>query len=580
MKKREEMRRKIATAICIIALFCQAMATFAQHNGKRWGDLGNGRYRNQILPADYSDPEVLRVGKDYYLISSTFQFSGGIVIMHSRDLVNWKTIGSVIHDLPGQLKDDRFDWRVMDHYDKGVYAASLRYHDKKFWVYFTTYNKGGIYVATASKITGPWDVKLMKDKNGVELFGINWDDNCPLWDEDGKAYMVASNPGENWFPILFQMSWDGTQLLDGDIEKMKIKTKDQTDRGTNILPKSTWGEGNKIFKRDGYYYFYHNQCYLPNYDRRATIVRSKNIYGTKPDGTPGKPGDPGLYEISPQGTQCYLLVHPDSTGGRFDQGTIIDSPDGKKWYFLTHQGEGYQNGRPISLLPVTWVDGWPMAGVDYDNDKVAEPVWEAEKPVKGQKKTFPQGSDEFNSKKLDPQWMWNYQPRAEKWSLTERSGHLRLHAFKPLKESTFFKAGNTICQRYVKSDTTQADVKMDISAMAIGQEAGISHFNGGSNYCTLGIRVTDKGKVLKYNDNGKVTEGEIITSPTIWLRSVVNNEGINSYFYSTDGKLFKPFGEKYTVRWGGFRGDNIGIYNYNDLSESGYVDIDWFRYRF
>jgi len=552
----------------------------AQHDGKRWGDLGNGRYRNVILPADYSDPEVLRVGKDYYLISSTFQFSPGIVIMHSRDLVNWKTIGSVIKDLPKELKDDRFDWRVMDHYDKGVYAASLRYHEGKFWCYFTTYNKGGMYVATAKKITGPWNVELIKDMNGKELFGINWDDNCPLWDEDGKAYMVTSNPGENWFPILFEMSWDGKKLLDGDLEKMKIKTLDQTNRGTNILPHATWGEGNKIFKRDGYYYVYHNQCFPPDYDRRATIARSKNIYGTKPDGTPGKKHDPGKYDVSPQGTISYLMVHPDSTGGRFDQGTIIDSPDGKKWYFITHQGGGYENGRPISLLPVAWKDGWPMAGSDYDNDGVGEPVWEAEKPVQGQKKSFPQGSDEFNKKKLHPQWMWNYQPRDDKWSLTERKGYLRLHAFKPLKQSTFFKAGNTICQRYVKSDVTQAEIKMDISGMTVGQEAGLSHFNGGSNYCTLSIKMTDAGKRIQYNDNGKITTGEVITSSTIWLRSIVDNQAVNTYYYSVDGINFKPFGENYKLRWGGFRGDNIGIFNYNDLGETGFVDIDWFRYKF
>ena len=517
------MKLNFFITILFAAFICGLKPVLAQHNPQSWGDLGNGRYRNMIFPADYSDPDVLRMGKDYYLISSTFQFSGGIVILHSRDLVNWKTIGYVIQDLPGQLKDQRFDYTVMDHYNKGIYAASIRYHDKKFRVYFTTYNGGGIYVATAPKITGPWNVQLMKDKNGAELFGLNWDDNCPFWDEDGKAYMIASNPQKNWFPILFQMSPDGTQLLDGEINKMKIKTLDQTDRGTNILPDATWGEGNKIFKKDGYYYLYHNECFGKDYDRQAVMIRSKNLYGTKPDGTPGKPGDPGLYDISPQGTQTYLMVHPDSTGGRLDQGAILDTPDGKKWYFLAHQGGGYENGRPIALLPVTWVDGWPMAGKDFDNDKIGEPVWEAEKPIQGQKKSF-------------PQWMWNYQPHADKWSLTERRGYLRLHAFKPLVESTFFKAGNTICQRYVKSDKVQIDVKMDISGMAVGQEAGLSHFNGGKDYCTLGVKMTENGKVIKYNENGKIENGESITSSNIWIRSVIDKECVNTYFYNLSSK--------------------------------------------
>jgi beta-xylosidase len=564
----------------ILVILFNVQYSRAQHNPKNWGDLDNGNYRNMILPADYSDPDAIRVGKDYYMISSTMHFSGGIVILHSRDMVNWETIGYVIHDLPGQLKDERFNYTLMDHYGKGIYAPSLRYHDKKFWVYFTTYNGGGIYVATAKKITGPWDVQLMKDKNGVELYGLNWDDNCPFWDEDGKAYMIASNPQKNWFPILFQMSPDGIQLLDGDINKMKIKTLDQTDRGTNILPDATWGEGNKIFKKDGYYYLYHNECFGKDYDRQAVMIRSKNLYGTKPDGTPGKPGDPGLYDISPQGKQSYLMVHPDSTGGRLDQGALLDTPDGKKWYFLTHQGGGYENGRPTALLPVTWVDGWPMAGKDHDNDKIGEPVWEAEKPVQGQKKTFPQGSDEFSIKKMHPQWMWNYQPRADKWSLTERRGYLRLYAFKPLVDSTFFKAGNTICQRYVKSDKVQVDVKMDISGMAVGQEAGLSHFNGGKDYCTFGVKMTERGKIVKYNNNGNVEEGDAITSTSIWIRSVIDKDCVNTYFFSTDGISFRPLGGKYSLKWAGFRGDHIGIYNYNNLIESGFVDVDWFHYQF
>jgi len=574
------MRSYYTFLLIWLIVFANMQNISAQHDGNRWGDQGNGTYRNMILPTDYCDPDAIRIGRDYYMVSSTMQFSGGIVILHSRDMVNWETIGYVIDDLPRQLKDQRFDYSVMDHYGKGIYAPSLRYHNNKFWVYFTTYNGGGFYVATAKKMTSPWKVQLMKDKNGVELFGLNWDDNCPFWDEDGKAYMIASNPQKNWFPILFQMSPDGTQLLDGDINKMKIKTLDQTDRGTNILPDATWGEGNKIFKKDGYYYLYHNECFGKDYDRRAVMIRSKNLYGTKPDGTPGKPGDPGLYDISPQGTQTYLMVHPDSTGGRLDQGALLDTPDGKKWYFLTHQGGGYENGRPTALLPVTWVDGWPMAGKDHDNDKIGEPVWEAEKPLQGQKKTFPQGSDEFSSKKLHPQWMWNYQPRADKWSLTERRGYLRLHAFKPLIESAFFKAGNTICQRYIKSDKIQVDLKMDISAMAAGQEAGLSHFNGGKDYCTMGVKMTDQGKIIQYNDNGKIEEGEAITSPEIWIRSVIDKDCSNTFFFSTDGVSFSPIGGEYKLKWGNFRGDHIGIYNYNNLGESGLVDVDWFRYQF
>ena len=116
--------------------------------------------------------------------------------------------------------------------------------------------------------------------------------------------------------------------------------------------------------------------------------------------------------------------------------------------------------------------------------------------------------------------------------------------------------------------------------MTVGQEAGLSHFNGGSDYCTLGVKMTEKGIIIKYNDNGKIEEGESINSSVIWIRSVIDKDCINTYFFSTDGQSFKPFGGKYTLKWGDFRGDNIGIYNYNNLNESGFVDVDWFRYQF
>ncbi len=569
--------------VCAFLVACSLnIMAFAQHNSQSWGDLGNGKFRNQILPADYCDPDVLRIGKDYYLISSTFQFSPGIVIMHSNDLVNWKTIGSVVKNLPLELKDNRFDYTVMDHYSKGIYAPSLKYHHKQFWVYFTTYNKGGIYVATASKITGPWKVELMKDKNGKELFGLNWDDPCPLWDDDGKNYLVASHPGSNWYPILFQLSADGKQLLDGEVEKMAAEKIGTIGTGTHIYPKATWGEGNKIFKKDGYYYLFHNECFGKDYDRRAVMIRSKNIYGTHADGKAGSPGNPGKYDVSPQGTSTYVMVQPDSTGGRFDQGSIIDDPTGKKWYFLTHQGGGTNNGRPISLLPVKWIDGWPMAGNDYNHDGIGEPVWELPMPAVGGKKSFPQGSDEFNHPQLHPQWMWNYQPRSDKWSLSHRKGFLRLYAFKPLPNNynPFFKAGNTIGQRYVKSDSVTATIKMDISGMENGQEAGLAHYNGGSDYASIGIIQNEKGRFLKFTENWKINLGIAINSNTIWLKSIVNNKGINQYYYSINGVDYIPFGPTYTLKWGGYRGDNIGMYSFNNQNESGFVDIDWFHYQF
>ena len=121
---------------------------------------------------------------------------------------------------------------------------------------------------------------------------------------------------------------------------------------------------------------------------------------------------------------------------------------------------------------------------------------------------------------------------------------------------------------------------MDISGMAVGQEAGLSHFNGGKDYCTFGVKMTERGKIVKYNNNGNVEEGDAITSTSIWIRSVIDKDCVNTYFFSTDGISFRPLGGKYSLKWAGSRGDHIGIYNYNNLIESGFVDVDWFHYQF
>ena len=179
---------------------------------------------NPILPADYSDPDAILVGSDYYLVSSTLQLSGGIVVLHSTDMVNWETVGYVVANTPTQLNDGRFNYTAMNLYNDGVYAPSIRYHNTMFWVFFTTWPLGGFYVATAANPAGPWTVQQMKDKNGAVLFGLSWDDPCPFWDDDGKAYLVASQPVTYWYPILFQMTPDGTQLLDGTLAKMQLTT--------------------------------------------------------------------------------------------------------------------------------------------------------------------------------------------------------------------------------------------------------------------------------------------------------------------------------------------------------------------
>ena len=582
-KKSFSFKTLLYAVVVVFAVPVFNAAIAGEGNTGPWGDQGNGTYINPILPADYSDPDAILVGSDYYLVSSTLQLSGGIVVLHSKDMVNWETVGYVVANTPTQLNDGRFNYTAMNLYNDGVYAPSIRYHNTMFWVFFTTWPLGGFYVATAANPAGPWTVQQMKDKNGAVLFGLSWDDPCPFWDDDGKAYLVASQPTTYWYPILFQMTPDGTQLLDGTLAKMQLTTSDSTGRGTNIYTSAVQGEGNKIYKMRGYYYLFHNDN--AGGTRKAVMIRSKNLYGTLANGNPGGPANPGAYDISPQGTANFIMIHGDPAGdstGRWDQGALLCTPDSSQWFFLSHQGAGYTDGRPVGLFPVTWTDNWPAAGVDNNNDGITEPVWTAAKPILGKAVVFPQGGDEFSDTALKPQWQWNYQPRADKWSLSARPGYLRLSAFKPLSSGTFFKAGNTICQRYFKGDTVQADVKIDIGGMADGEEAGLCHFNGGVNYATIGVAQSGTTRTLKYNNTGAITNGAQVPAATvtIWFRSKINKQSVNTYYYSYDGTSFTQFGGTFALAWGGYRGDCIGMYNYNNAADSGYVDVDWFHYSF
>jgi beta-xylosidase len=551
-----------------LACFVCYLSANAQQTAK-WGDQCDGTYRNPVLPADFSDPDFIRVGKDYYGISSTLQESPGMVVIHSKDLVNWEIVGHVVSDI--SVLGDELNWDKMLGYDQGIYAGSLRFHNNKFYVHFTT-KKTGWWVATADKPQGPWMVVQMKDMEGKKLSGYGWDDNCPLWDDDGRAYIIASNFGKlEWCPRIFKMTEDGTQLLDGRIADKSENSKYLDIIGGYITHPYRTSEANKMFKRNGYYYFYFSEV-RKAYDlkpRIPVLLRSKNIYGP--------------YELKE-----LLYSHGPAVDKEPNQGTIIDSPDGKDWFFLTHHGTGDFSGRFLSVLPVKWVNDWPQVGEDTDHDGIGEMVWgPLPKAISGDNNIKMQTSDEFSSSALGFQWEWNHQPRADKWSLAERPGYLRLKAFKPLNEDDLFKAGNTIGQRYYRSEKGIATLKMDISGMKEGQEAGAVHYDAGKAYASLGVIFTDGIKKLVYKQ--KLDKQAVVVTPgitipsktnTIYLRTTVDFNGIAYFEYSFDNSKFGKLGGNSQFTWAYYRGTNLGIYTYNNKSDDGYVDIDWFHYQF
>jgi beta-xylosidase len=331
-----------------------------------WGDQGDGTYKNPILKADYSDPDVLRHGDDFYLIASDFHFVG-MQILHSRDLVNWRVLGQVFNRLTMASKYDE-----MKAYSQGTWAPALRFHNGEFYIFVCT-PYDGLFMWHARNPAGPWSETVTV--KAVE----KWEDPCPFWDDDGQAYLVHSYHGAGPL-ILHKMSPDGTKLLDEGKEIYRGKV----------------AEGPKFYKRKGYYYIS-----LPEGGVETgwqTVLRSKNIYG---------PYD--RKEVLPAGSP--------------HQGGLVELESGETW-FIGFKSSGYL-GRICYLNPVRWTeDDWPVFG---DNGQSVS-SWKKPNVGKTYPIVHPQTSDEFKDKTLSPIWQWNHNPVPNAWSLTQRRGWLRLTA--------------------------------------------------------------------------------------------------------------------------------------------------------
>lgn len=350
------------------------------------GGYGDGTFRNPVIASDFSDPDPVRVGDDYFMVTSTFETSPGVTVLHSKDLVNWTIAGSVFSNLTEV--SPAFSFREMKRYNEGVYAPSIRYHDGMFYVYVNLFTDG-MFVGRTSNPFGEWEVCPLLDKNGRPLLLSGWTDPCPLWDDDGKAYLTSSNPMKNWYGYLFEMSSDGLRLLDADVEHMKIRDiVYQYPRGGTLYSPNHSTEGNKLYKRNGYYYIVHIEFLDGGNGAGTYIYRSRNIYGTKPDGSPGRPGDMGEYEM--RRIDAYSVPYRQELPG---QGGFVDTPDGR-WYWIAQFNRYGSDGRTPCLLPVSWVDDWPVIGTDVEGG-YGKMAWRLPKPITSLAIALPHGSDDF-----------------------------------------------------------------------------------------------------------------------------------------------------------------------------------------
>ncbi len=486
-------------------------------------------YQNPVLFADYSDPDVIRDGANYYLIASTFHFVPGIPILQSPDLVHWTILGHVVQRM---TMDPRYSMVDGNRYGKGVWAPSIREHRGLFYVYFPTPTEG-IFVSTAPKITGPWSTP------SAVIAGAGLEDPCPFWDDDGRAYLIHSRTGAGPL-ILHRMSGNGKRVLD----QGKVIVQDPEH-----LPVL---EGPKLYKRNGYYYIF---APFGGVGSGAEVVlRSRNIYG-------------------PYEHRVVLAQGSTSINGPH-QGAYVETPAGEGW-FIHFQSDG-AHGRIVHLEPVCWRDDWPIIGQDPQDEPVGQPVPSG--PIPGHPSIVsqqrPQTSDEFGGTRLGPQWEWNHNPDNAHWSLSTRPGYLRLI---PMPADGLLSARDTLTQ-CMQDNSFEFTVRLDLTAMKNGGHAGLAMFEKSAS----GLEVVQTGseRQLRFFHLPDSAAGPIVAQTILQLRVDVEGDQAR-YFYSLDdGQSFQPLGETARLQFSWWKGSRPSLFAYTTQpANPGSIDLDWAHYK-
>lgn len=520
---------------------------FSQNTlSKSWvSDQGNGKYKNPILHADYSDPDVCRVGDDYYMTASSFACVPGLPILHSRDLVNWKLIGHAIERLEPQ------DVFSSVQHGNGVWAPSIRFHKGEFYIYWGDPDYG-IYMVKTKDPAGKWS-KAVLVKPGKGLI-----DPCPLWDEDGRAYVAhayaGSRAGIKSILAIFEMNAEGSKAITPSRTIYDGHADDPTI------------EGAKFHKRNGEYYIFAPAGGVAT--GWQVVMKSKNVYGP--------------YE------RKVVLAQGKTPINGPHQGAWVDTPEGENWFFHFQDKGAY--GRIVHLQPMIWKDnGFPVIGIDKDNDGIGEPVLEYKKPkISGNyPKQTPAESDEFSTNELGLQWQWHANP-TEWWSFSDsQKGILTLFSV-PIPENykNLWDVPNLLLQKF-PSDKFTSTVKFSFKPdeRFVGERAGLLVM--GMDYAMLSIEKTKEGFTISQDecigaDKGKTeVKNETISArqSDVFFRVNVGTEAMCSFSYSLDGKKFIKIGKPFKAREGKWIGAKMGVFCSRPISnnDGGRMEIDWFR---
>ena len=531
--------------LSIAAILFFSHNIYAQINpvSKVWvADNGDGTYKNPILHADYSDPDAIRVGDDYYLTASSFDAAPGLPILHSKDLVNWELINYVFQR---QKPLDVFD---KPNHGNGVWAPAIRFHDGEFYIFYPDPDFG-IYVTKTKNPAGAWSEPVLI-KAGKGLI-----DPCPLWDDDGNAYLVSafagSRAGFKSILIVSKMSADGMRLLDDG-----VLVYDGHDANPTI-------EGPKFYKRNGFYYIFAPAGGVGT--GWQLVLRSKNIYG---------PYDEKI--VLAQGNTKINGPH---------QGAWVQTQTGEDW-FLHFQDKGAY-GRILHLEPMVWKNDFPVIGIDKDDDGTGEPVLSFKKPNVGANFPIvtPPDSNEFNGSTFGLQWQWsaNFQ---QSWAfMFPAKGVLRMNSVQlPDGYKNFWDLPNPLLQKFPAERFT-VTTKVNLTTRVEGEKFGLVVM--GMDYAYIGV--TGKGGKLfvaqamaKDADKGNA---EMETAPvelknaSFYLRVVVSENALCRFSFSTDGVSFQNVGDEFKAREGRWIGAKVGLFfnRPTKFNDAGTADVDWFR---
>jgi len=527
-----------------------ALAAYAADSRKSWAaDNGNGTYSNPLFYDEFSDPDMIRVGADYYLTGTTMHAMPGLPILHSRDLVNWRIIGYAFERL-----DLGPDFRLEDGkeiYGQGIWAPSFRYHKGTYYI-FANVNRFGLQVFRATDPRGPW--KHNRIQQGLHDLSV-------LFADDGKIYAVY---GARTIRIV-ELNQDLTALIPG------------TDR-VLIDREQGMGEGSHIYRIRGKYYIVSAipGAHVPMKCARADSLNGPWEVTTISDDESLGIGQGFRLADTRRRTPPFDLRPPDSSPRlslNLHQGGIIDTPKGEWWGYSMQDHNSV--GRLTSLSPVTWTDGWPYFGLP-GNLKRTPSTWV--KPDTGQPSPVSspyERSDDFTRPKLKAIWQWNHVPDDSKWSLTERPGFLRLHS---LPAAGFWQARNSLTQRAIGPES-EITAELDASGMMAGDVAGLALLN--MPYAWIGVARGESGYVIQFFDQttGKSTQAPL-SGPRVHLRVYCDFDTETAKFsYSTDGNNFLRFGNDVTTvfQLKTFQGVRNALFHYNARGNpGGYVDFDSF----